>query len=126
MPTEDPTKEEWEKFVNKPEDTLLECFPSQIQATLVMAVLRLLSEHSLDEQYIGDFVEDSWGGDENVKAAFERFHGRLKKIEEIIDSRNMDSGLRNRNGVGMMPYELMKPFSGAGVTAKGIPYSISI
>ncbi|XP_028763111.1 linoleate 13S-lipoxygenase 2-1, chloroplastic-like [Neltuma alba] len=126
MPTEDPTKEEWEKFVNRPEDTLLECFPSQIQATLVMAVLRLLSDHSPDEQYIGDFVEDSWGEDENVKVAYEKFHGRLKEIEGIIDSRNKDSGLKNRNGVGMVPYELMKPFSGAGVTGKGIPYSISI
>ena len=63
MPTEDTTKEEWDKFVKRPEETLLECFPSQIQATLVMAVLRLLSEHSPDEQYIGDLVEDSWGED---------------------------------------------------------------
>ncbi|KAF7815466.1 linoleate 13S-lipoxygenase 2-1, chloroplastic-like [Senna tora] len=126
MPSEDPTEEEWERFVNEPEKALLECFPSQIQATVVMAVLNLLSDHSPDEEYLGDFVEAAWGESEVVKEAFERFQGRLKEIEGIIDSRNRDSELKNRNGVGILPYELMKPFSGPGVTGKGIPYSISI
>ncbi|KAK2383670.1 linoleate 13S-lipoxygenase 2-1, chloroplastic [Trifolium repens] len=60
MPTEDPTKEEWQKFMNNPEQTLLECFPSQIQATLFMVILNLLSEHSQDEEYIGQKMEPSW------------------------------------------------------------------
>ncbi|KAF3643063.1 Linoleate 13S-lipoxygenase 2-1, chloroplastic [Capsicum annuum] len=89
MPTEDPTDEEWEIFLNKPEEALLKCFPTQIQATIVMAVLDVLSNHSPDEEYVG-----------------------------IIDARNADCNLRNRNGAGIVPYELLKPFSGPGVTGK--------
>ncbi|XP_045814574.1 linoleate 13S-lipoxygenase 2-1, chloroplastic-like isoform X8 [Trifolium pratense] len=126
MPTEDPTKEEWEKFVNKPEQTLLECFPSQIQATLVMTILNILSYHSPDEEYLGQLIEPSWAENPTIKVAFEKFNGRLKEIEGIIDSRNANSNLKNRNGAGIVPYELMKPFSGPGITGKGVPYSISI
>nr|KYP76388.1 hypothetical protein KK1_020629 [Cajanus cajan] len=126
MPTEDPSEEEWKKFLNKPEDTLLECFPSQIQATLVMVILNLLSEHSPDEEYIGQYMEPSWVQNPTIKEAFERFNTKLKEIECIIDSRNANSNLKNRHGAGVMPYELLKPFSGPGVTGKGVPYSISI
>ncbi|KAI9082297.1 hypothetical protein K1719_035720 [Acacia pycnantha] len=126
MPTEDPSKEEWERFLNNPEQSLLENFPSQIQATIVMAVLYLLSDHSPDEEYIGQKIEPSWAENPAINAAFGRFNGRLKEIEEIIDARNGDEKLRNRNGAGIVPYELMKPFSGPGVTGKGIPNSISI
>ncbi|KAK7243381.1 hypothetical protein RIF29_38176 [Crotalaria pallida] len=126
MPTEDPSIEEWEKFVKKPEQTLIECFPSQIQATLVMVVLNLLSEHSPDEEYIGQCIEPSWAENPTIKAAFERFNSKMKEIEGIIDSRNANSDLKNRHGAGVVPYELLKPFSGPGVTGKGVPYSISI
>ncbi|XP_057431129.1 linoleate 13S-lipoxygenase 2-1, chloroplastic-like [Lotus japonicus] len=126
MPTEDPTKEEWEKFLNKPEQTLLECFPSQIQATLVMVILNLLSYHSPDEEYLGQYMEPSWAENPTIKEAFGRFSGRLKEIEGIIDSRNANSNLKNRHGAGMIPYELMKPLSKPGVTGKGVPYSITI
>ncbi|XP_028751962.1 linoleate 13S-lipoxygenase 2-1, chloroplastic-like [Neltuma alba] len=126
MPTEDASKEEWERFLIKPEQTLLENFPSQIQATIVMAVLYLLSNHSPDEEYIGQKIDPSWAEDPTIKAAFGRFNGRLKEIEEIIDARNGDAKLKNRTGAGIVPYELMKPFSGPGVTGKGIPNSISI
>ncbi|XP_045809749.1 linoleate 13S-lipoxygenase 2-1, chloroplastic-like [Trifolium pratense] len=126
MPTEDPTKEEWEKFMNNPEQTLLECFPSQIQATLFMVILNVLSEHSQDEEYIGQKMEPSWGENPTIKVAFEKFHRRLKEIEGIIDSRNANMNLKNRYGAGIMPYESLKAFSGPGVTGKGVPYSISI
>ncbi|QCD79114.1 lipoxygenase [Vigna unguiculata] len=126
IPTEDPSKEELEKLINNPEKTFLECLPSQIQSTLVMVVLNLLSDHSPDEEYIGQYVEQSWAEDPTIKSAFERFSTKLKEIEGIIDSRNADTNLKNRNGAGVVPYELMKPFSGPGVTGKGVPYSISI
>ncbi|XP_004501997.1 linoleate 13S-lipoxygenase 2-1, chloroplastic-like [Cicer arietinum] len=126
MPTEDPTNEEWQKFMNKPEQTLLECFPSQLQAALFTIVLGLLSEHSPDEEYIGQKVEPSWIENPTIKTAFERFQMRLKEIEGIIDSRNEDRNLKNRHGAGIVPYESLKPFSGPGVTGKGVSYSISI
>ncbi|XP_070018552.1 linoleate 13S-lipoxygenase 2-1, chloroplastic-like [Nicotiana sylvestris] len=126
MPTEDPTDEEWENFLKKPEDALLECFPSQIQATTVMAVLDVLSNHSPDEEYVGENMEPYWAEDPVINAAFEKFSGRLKELEGIIDGRNVDCNLMNRNGAGVVPYELLKPFSEPGVTGKGVPYSISI
>ncbi|PHT59204.1 Linoleate 13S-lipoxygenase 2-1, chloroplastic [Capsicum baccatum] len=126
MPTEDPTDEEWECFLNKPEEALLKCFPSQIQATKVMAILDVLSNHSPDEEYLGETIEPYWAEDPVIKAAFEVFSGKLKELEGIIDARNADPKLMNRNGAGVVPYELLKPFSEPGVTGKGVPYSISI
>ncbi|KAL9266141.1 Linoleate 13S-lipoxygenase 2-1, chloroplastic-like protein [Drosera capensis] len=126
MPNEDPTEEEWNKFMDKPYITLLESFPSQIQATKVMAVLDILSTHSPDEEYIGDRIEPSWAQDPVVKAAFEKFNKNLKGIEQTIDGRNADKNLKNRHGAGTLPYEVLKPFSKPGVTGMGVPNSISI
>uniref|UniRef100_M1D5H7 Lipoxygenase n=1 Tax=Solanum tuberosum TaxID=4113 RepID=M1D5H7_SOLTU len=126
MPTEDPTDEEWEDFLNKPEEALLKCFPSQLQATTVIAVLDVLSNHSPDEEYVGTNIEPFWKDEPVINAAFEVFSGKLKELEGIIDARNADCNLKNRNGAGVMPYELLKPFSEPGITGKGVPYSISI
>nr|GLL43392.1 linoleate 13S-lipoxygenase 2-1, chloroplastic [Ipomoea trifida] len=126
MLTDDVTEEEWEHFLEKPEDALLRCFPSQIQATTVMAILDVLSNHSPDEEYIGAAPEPYWVEEPIINAAFERFSGRLKELEGIIDARNADRNLRNRSGAGILPYELIKPYSGPGVTGKGVPNSISI
>lgn len=126
MPTEDPIEEEWEKFKAKPEGALLQCFPSQLQATRIMAVLDILSSHSPDEEYLGEYIEPSWADEPVIKEAFERFNGKLKQLEEIIDGRNENENYKNRNGAGVLPYELLKPFSQPGVTGKGVPYSISI
>ncbi|KAK4780079.1 hypothetical protein SAY87_016185 [Trapa incisa] len=126
MPVEDPTEQVLNEFRNKPEATLLKCFPTPIQATVVMATLDVLSTHSPDEEYLGEHAEPAWKDDPIVKAAFERFSGRLKEIEGIIDARNEDRDRKNRNGAGIVPYKLMKPFSKPGVTGQGIPYSVSI
>ncbi|RDX97652.1 Linoleate 13S-lipoxygenase 2-1, chloroplastic, partial [Mucuna pruriens] len=126
IPTEDPSKDEWETLLNNPEKIFLENLPSQIQSTLVMVILNLLSDHSPDEEYIGQYMEPSWVENPTIKAAFERFSTKLNEIEGIVDSRNADCNLKNRNGAGVVPYELLKPFSGPGVTGKGVPYSISI
>ncbi|GLT78833.1 hypothetical protein SLA2020_503570 [Shorea laevis] len=126
MPTEDEDEELWKFFSAKPEVLLLQCFPSQIQATRVMAILDVLSNHSPDEEYLGDKTEPAWNEIPAIKGAFERFNGRLKEIEGKIDERNGDKCFKNRTGVGILPYELLKPFSESGVTGKGVPYSISI
>ncbi|KAI3823210.1 hypothetical protein L1987_04643 [Smallanthus sonchifolius] len=126
MPDEDPTDEEWQSFIKRPEDVLLKCFPSQIQATTVMTVLDVLSSHSPEEEYIGGTIEPAWEAEPAVKAAFGEFQGRLNQLESIIDSRNNDPLLRNRSGAGLVPYQLLKPYSDRGVTGKGVPNSISI
>ncbi|GFP94419.1 linoleate 13s-lipoxygenase 2-1 chloroplastic [Phtheirospermum japonicum] len=126
MPTEDPSDEEKKQFLERPEEFLLKCFPSQVQATVVMAILDVLSNHSPDEEYIGGQIQPFWAEDKVITAAYERFYGRLKEIEGIIDGRNADTNCMNRAGAGVVPYELLKPFSEAGVTGKGVPNSISI
>ncbi|XP_058729961.1 linoleate 13S-lipoxygenase 2-1, chloroplastic-like [Vicia villosa] len=126
MPTEDPSDQELELFYDKPEVTLLKCFPSQIQAMTVMTVLDILSSHSPDEEYLGQTVEPAWEEEPMIKAAFEKFQGRLMELEGIVDERNANKNLKNRNGAGILPYELLKPTSEPGVTGKGVPYSISI
>ncbi|KAF3452586.1 hypothetical protein FNV43_RR03019 [Rhamnella rubrinervis] len=100
MPTEDPSEEDWKRFMKKPEAALL--------------------------KNILEKMEKSWEDNPVIKAAFEKFNGRLKVLEGIIDERNENSDFKNRNGAGTMPYELLKPFSQPGVTGKGVPYSISI
>ncbi|BFG20110.1 hypothetical protein CerSpe_063850 [Prunus speciosa] len=126
MPTEDPSEEFFKNFLKKPEMALLMCFPSQIQATKVMAVLDVLSNHSPDEEYLGEKLESSWAENPVINAAFERFNGNLKRLEGIIDERNTNLKLKNRVGAGVVPYELLKPLSTPGVTGMGVPNSISI
>ncbi|KAK9220874.1 hypothetical protein WN944_009298 [Citrus x changshan-huyou] len=127
MPTEEPISEKDMKFfLENPQAVLLRSFPTQLQAIQVMAVLDVLSTHSPDEEYLGKQMEPAWGEDPTIFAAFERFSGRMMELEGIIDERNADMKLKNRNGAGVVPYELLKPFSGPGVTQKGVPYSISI
>lgn len=54
------------------------------------------------------------------------FSGKLKELEGTIDARNNNGKLRNRTGAGVVPYQLLKPYSEPGVTGQGVPNSISI
>ncbi|GFP85800.1 linoleate 13s-lipoxygenase 2-1 chloroplastic [Phtheirospermum japonicum] len=91
-----------------------------------MAILDVLSNHSPDEEYIGEQTQPFWVEDKVITAVYERFYGGLKEIEGIIDGRNADTNRMNKVGAGGVPYELLKPFSEAGVIGKGVPSSISI
>ena len=88
MPTEDPSKEAWKTFLKKLEGALLQCFPSQMQAIRMMAVMDILSSHSPEEEYLGEKIEPTWVENLVIKAAFERFNGRLMELEGTIDERN--------------------------------------
>ncbi|XP_042437656.1 linoleate 13S-lipoxygenase 2-1, chloroplastic-like isoform X1 [Zingiber officinale] len=126
MPVEDAKEDDLAAFQKKPEAALLRCFPSVIQATKVMATLDVLSDHSPDEEYLGKDAEAAWRKNPVVYAAFERFNCRLREIEAIIEGRNADPTLKNRCGAGIVPYQLLRPFSEPGVTGMGVPNSISI
>ncbi|XP_027077107.1 linoleate 13S-lipoxygenase 2-1, chloroplastic [Coffea arabica] len=126
MPCEEPSDERWERFLVRPEVELMACFPSQVQATTVMAILDVLSNHSPDEEYLGGQIEPFWAEDPIIKGKYEEFAGRLKQLEGIIDERNADEKLKNRFGAGLVPYTLLKPYSESGVTGQGVPNSISI
>ncbi|KAK1600906.1 hypothetical protein QYE76_018656 [Lolium multiflorum] len=126
IPVEENRDDEMKKFMARPEEVLLQSLPSQMQAIKVMATLDILSSHSPDEEYMGEYAEPAWLAEPIVKAAFEKFSGRLKEVEGAIDERNNNPENKNRCGAGIVPYELLKPFSEPGVTGRGIPNSISI
>ncbi|KAK9084935.1 hypothetical protein Sjap_025346 [Stephania japonica] len=67
MPDEDPTNDEYTKFLTKPENAMLQCLPSRIQALKVMGILDVLSTHSTDEEYIADKMEASWEDSPAIK-----------------------------------------------------------
>uniref|UniRef100_A0ACD5WB13 Uncharacterized protein n=1 Tax=Avena sativa TaxID=4498 RepID=A0ACD5WB13_AVESA len=127
MPVEEgPDREErMDSFKAKPEMELLQVFPSQYQAVLVVTVLHILSSHWPDEQHMGIHVEPAWKADPMINAAFQRLQGNMLRNEGIIDQRNLTEDLKNRCGAGVMPYELFK-HACASEPGKGLPYSISI
>lgn len=87
--------EEWKSFIDRPETTLMHTFPSQAQASKVMAILDVLSTHSPNEEYISAHMEAASNYDPEISAALGRFKGQLmEEIEGIIDSRNLDSKLK--------------------------------
>ncbi|CAL5043183.1 unnamed protein product [Urochloa decumbens] len=128
MPTE---TGDMRAFLEDPEKVLLDTFPSQYQSTLALPVLNLLSSHSAGEEYLGVHSEPAWMADAEMRAAFERFNGRMMDIAETIDRRNKDPALKNRKGPGVVPYVQLKPNYGdfkdmTSVMEMGIPTSISI
>lgn len=92
-----------------------------------MAVVDTLSTHSPDAEYIGERQQPStWTGDADIIEVFCKFSAEIGRIEKEIDEINVDVKLKNRFGVGVLPYELLAPSSGPGVTCRGVPNSVSI
>ncbi|KAI3856227.1 hypothetical protein MKX03_027809 [Papaver bracteatum] len=122
---EDP---DYDCFLRNPQLAFLSSIPTQLQATKVMAVQDTLSTHSPDEEYLGQIhlLHCHWINDTEILRLFQNFSTRLEEIEEIIKARNCDTSLKNRNGAGVPPYELLLPLSEPGVTGRGVPNSISI
>ncbi|KAH7656181.1 Lipoxygenase plant protein [Dioscorea alata] len=118
---------EFDHFRSEPHRFFLSAMPSLTQATQFMTVIDTLSTHSTDEEYIGERRHPyTWTGDEEIVERFHEFATEIKRIEREIDRRNSDPTLRNRCGAGVLPYELMAPSSGPGITCKGVPNSVSI
>uniref|UniRef100_A0A9I9D8L2 Lipoxygenase n=1 Tax=Cucumis melo TaxID=3656 RepID=A0A9I9D8L2_CUCME len=127
IPTEQPNSQLWNCFLENPENVFLETFPSHFQATLLLSILKILSSHSPDEEYLGGDMEAAWEDEDVIKEAFYKFRAKLQNLEVIIDERNANPNLKNRHGAaGIGPYQLLKPFSEPGVTARGVPNSVSI
>ncbi|CAL0308898.1 unnamed protein product [Lupinus luteus] len=117
---------EYANFLDDPQKYFLNALPSLLQATKYMAVVDTLSTHSPDEEYLGERNQPSiWSGDAQIIDAFYQFSAEIGRIEKEIEKRNHDATLRNRCGAGVIPYELLAPSSGPGVTCRGIPNSVS-
>ncbi|XP_075489809.1 LOW QUALITY PROTEIN: linoleate 13S-lipoxygenase 3-1, chloroplastic-like [Primulina tabacum] len=118
---------EYSIFLTDPQKYFFCALPSLLQATKFMAVVDTLSTHSPDEEYLGERNHPSiWSCDPKVIEAFYEFSSEIRRIEKEIEKRNADPQCRNRCGPGVLPYELLAPSSGAGVTCRGVPNSVSI
>lgn len=124
-PDEDPA--EFDSFRSDPHKFFLQAMPGVLQATKFMAVVDTLSTHSPDEEYLGERqLPDKWTDDKVAIQGYRKFKKEIATIEEEIHKRNSNPDLRNRCGAGMLPYELLVPSSGPGVTGRGVPNSVSI
>lgn len=121
-----PHTPEFNDFLAKPQEFFLRALPSQAQSTVLMAVIESLSTHSPDEEYLGADMYPNWFGCPEVVAAYNRFQEKMVESELEIRRRNGNTELRNRNGAGIVPYNLLVPWSKPGITGQGVPNSISI
>ncbi|MCO5561651.1 hypothetical protein L7F22_015272 [Adiantum nelumboides] len=118
--------EAYQEFLQNPEKFFMTTLPNQLQATTLMSVVDTLSSHSPDEEYLGERAQTNWTNDGAAKDAFKRFSLQMGAIEHMIAQRNHDPSLKNRNGAGVLPYELLCPSSRPGTTSRGVPNSVSI
>ena len=126
IPEQDESDPEYRELRRNPQKFFLSTIPNKFQTAYCMSVLDSLSTHAGDEEYLGDRAHTKWTSDARAIDAFKEFSRRVREAEEVIDQRNVDPILKNRNGAGVLRYELLRPNSGPGVTGCGIPNSISI
>jgi len=117
---------EFEELKQNPDKVFLKTITAQLQTLLGISLIEILSTHSTDEVYLGQRDTPEWTADAEPLEAFERFGKKLGEVEERIMRMNGDKRWRNRVGPVEVPYMLLYPTSEGGVTAKGIPNSVSI
>ncbi|KAK3418573.1 hypothetical protein EUGRSUZ_H04498 [Eucalyptus grandis] len=117
---------EFEELKQNPDKAFLKTITAQLQTLLGISLIEILSSHSTDEVYLGQRDTPEWTADAEPLEAFERFGKKLGEVEERIMRMNGDKRWMNRVGPVEVPYMLLYPTSEGGVTAKGIPNSVSI
>ncbi|KAL2332251.1 hypothetical protein Fmac_019832 [Flemingia macrophylla] len=117
---------EYEEMVKSHQKAYLRTITSKFQTLIDLSVIEILSRHASDEVYLGQRENPHWTSDSKALQAFQKFGNKLKEIEEKLASKNNDASLANRVGPVQMPYTLLHPTSGEGLTFRGIPNSISI
>ena len=90
----------------------------------VLSVIEVLSAHDDAEKYLGD--ADPWVTDDKALELYSKFQDDLKQLATDIAERNVNNALVRRSGEYVVPYTLLIPKSGGGVTRQGVPNSISI
>ncbi|VAH95375.1 unnamed protein product [Triticum turgidum subsp. durum] len=121
----EPGTEEYAELERDPERAFIHTITSQIQTIIGISLLEVLSKHSSDELYLGQRDMPEWTSDPKALEVFKRFSERLVEIESKVVG-------MNRNGPAKFPYMLLYPNTSdhkgaaAGLTAKGIPNSISM
>ncbi|TVU45522.1 hypothetical protein EJB05_05011 [Eragrostis curvula] len=136
-PMPEPGSKEYEQLEagqKEADMVLIHTITSQFYAILGVSLIEILSKHASDEVYLGQRDDpERWTSDARALDAFKRFGSRLMEIEDRIVKMNGDPALKNRTGPVEMPYMLLYPNTsdvdgkkGEGLTAMGIPNSISI
>lgn len=131
-PMPEPGSKEYTELDENPEKFFIRTITSQFQTILGVSLIEILSKHSADEIYLGQRDTPEWTSDPKALEAFKRFSRQLVEIESKVLNMNKDPLLKNRVGPTNFPYTLMFPNTsdnkGAaeGITARGIPNSISI
>ncbi|EFJ17612.1 lipoxygenase [Selaginella moellendorffii] len=118
--------EEHKQLLKDPENFFLSAVSTKAEATSVMTTIEILATHSADEEYLGQRIIQNWTNNQAAQSAFTKFSEKLKAVEELIQTRNKDTKLKNRTGPVQIPYTLLFPSSGPGLTGRGIPNSTSI
>ncbi|CAM0957202.1 unnamed protein product [Alopecurus aequalis] len=112
-----------------PEKFFLEMIPDRFTATLGLAIIEVLSNHTSDEVYLGQRATSTWTDDGQLLQLLDRFREELRRVEKRVTERNKDPRLNNRRGPVKVPYTLLFPdVAGTekGLTGRGIPNSVSI
>lgn len=125
--------EEYSEMLSDIQTYYLKTVSTPSQATLVMAVLEILSKHAKNEVYLGQIHGSTpdWANDNRVDEMFNRFSSRLVQVEKNVTDRNNNCDLKNRHGQAQVPYTLLYPNTTdlsktGGLTGRGVPNSISI
>ncbi|XP_021852191.2 probable linoleate 9S-lipoxygenase 5 isoform X1 [Spinacia oleracea] len=120
-----PNTPEFEELKTNPDGVFFKTVLSQARTLAAISVIELISGHSSEEVYLGQ-RESGWTSDSPPLEALERFSKTLVEIENRILERNNDPKLKNRVGPANLPFTLLCPSSGVGITGRGIPNSVSI
>ncbi|EIE19399.1 Lipoxigenase, partial [Coccomyxa subellipsoidea C-169] len=104
-----------------------------IRAVQTMLLVKLLSNHSQDEEYLAG-PENEWITDPKAVALRKKFEDAMAAAEQLMIKRNSDPESRARHSPAGVPYRLMYPSvqtdpptpGNQGMTGCGIPYSVSI
>ncbi|XP_061365129.1 seed linoleate 9S-lipoxygenase-2-like [Gastrolobium bilobum] len=117
---------QYDEMVKSPQKAYLRTITGKKEALIDLTVIEILSRHASDEVYLGERDSPYWTSDSKALEAFKKFGNKLAEIEAKLSKKNSDASLRNRIGPVQLPYTLLHPTSGEGLTFRGIPNSISI
>ncbi|XP_048497684.1 probable linoleate 9S-lipoxygenase 5 isoform X2 [Beta vulgaris subsp. vulgaris] len=121
----EPKSRMYDELKTNPDGVFLKIVTSQLRTLACLSVIELISRHSEDEVYLGQ-REPGWTSDTPPVEAFDKFSKKLVEIEKKILERNDDPKLKNRVGPAKLPFTLLCPSSGVGMTGRGIPNSVSL
>ena len=116
---------EHKQLLTDPPAFFLASLSSQRQATTAMGTFETTSQHMSEETYLGGDGDVSPSLDPRVVEAHQRFREAISTAHDHILSR-ISSPSPHRAGPSNMPFTLLLPFSGQGLTGRGVPNSISI